>query len=1002
MSRKIYAKGSEFPEVIVICDVPSKGAYCKGEVMSKGELHAVSSQLQKQGYEPDQVSFIIPCPPIPEDASGSVKRNTEFMYLHRDEFLDNLQKFARPSLIICLGANAVRQLTKRACKITKARGIIDEYKGIPMLPVYSPSMVLRRPEYKDTFESDFRLAGTLRENGYSLEVFEHEIREGNYEWVTDLQFLIDEPPKRLVVDVETVGARWMDGRDGCPLVTVQLCWKKGMAVSVPMMPSYVADRLQELQNKLNNLDDSKPDYEDRRQELLGLIAEAPDNIEDEDVDRLTQQLRTILGNPETLVCGHNLKFDIHALRNYEIEVANWSDDTMQLAFVVDDNMEQKSLNDCVQRWVPEMAGYAHAFDAETDKSRMDLVPLDKMLHYGCGDVDATFRLWRVLSEEGASDSRNWRTYRLVQMPGLRAFVDVEEEGWHIDKDALLNLNVALSEQERLLYKKLISSVPNKIKRKHLEDPKLKNKKPRQRLSFTRDAFVQDILFSADGLNLEPEVFTASTQNLKPVKDPVTGEEVDQRIPSTGKDHLIYFEDIEFVRDLMEYSKLQKMRTTYVGSPSREEFTPLKPIAKGSRWPSRVMDVLDESLIPDPVELGRTRRRVRLRNRTEVENQEEQQPIFELVAEVPFTKEKDLVVTADGRLMTRIVTEPKGFWQYLAEGRDDLHPSFLLHSTVTGRSSSRNPNGQNIPKRGELAKAYRKVFKPKPGWLFVSCDLSQIELRLAAWMSGDPTMLEIYNQGGDIHEATAAAVLGISQEEFQSMRGDSNPYQFSRFKIRSSVSDWNEFYELRRFQAKAVNFGYVYGQWFTGLKVYAKTMGIDMTLDEAQAAREAFFEKFPMLDRWHYNTKQFVEKHGYVRSLHGAIRRLPSYHSNDESVQAEAKRQGINSPVQRLGSDLGVIGLTRFNRDAPRDTCSITGFIHDDIIAQFDPTKVEAEEVASYLKFYMESIPLEKWFGITPPLPIIADPSGPGENLADMPDMDGIHAQAPDWFNPDLD
>ena len=108
--------------------------------------------------------------------------------------------------------------------------------------------------------------------------------------------------------------------------------------------------------------------------------------------------------------------------------------------------------------------------------------------------------------------------------------------------------------------------------------------------------------------------------------------------------------------------------------------------------------------------------------------------------------------------------PTGFWKYI----DDfgyIHPSSMLHRTVTGRTASADPNGQNFPKRGPLAKAYRKIFVARPGYTYVECDLSQAELRIAAWMAQEPTMLRIYQENGDIHMATAVIVSGLTQEAF---------------------------------------------------------------------------------------------------------------------------------------------------------------------------------------------------------------------------------------------
>jgi len=1000
-TENLYGTDKADPKIIIICDIPSERSYMEGKVMPEGEVELVAKELRRNGFEPSDAAFVIPCPPIPDEASGSVKRTNEFMDQYREEFFELLQKFAKPDAVVVLGANAGRQITRKAMKITKARGIVSSHKGIPMLPVFSPRMVRRRPELKDIFESDFRLLGTLREADWDTDVFEHEIREGDYTWETDIGFLLEDRPKQLVVDVETVGLRWMGGAEACPLVTVQLCWGEGKACSIPIMESYVRDRRQDLIDAIEDEESREDPNEERLSELRSLLSQAPPEVSQEDIDSVLEQLRELLADPGVMVVGHNLKFDIHCLRNYDVEVANWWGDTMQLAFTVDDNMESKSLDDCVQRWVPAMAGYANAFNSSTDKSRMDLVPLDKMLHYGCGDVDATYRLCKVLVREAMQDARNWNCYVKVQMPGLRTFVDIEENGFHVDRDALRALSAVLVDEERRIYRELLRATPDAVKRRHLGDPKMRGKPAKEILKFSRDVFTADILFSPDGFALEPVMFTPGTRNLRPYFDSELGHQVDPRIPSVSQDHLSYFEGHDFVTLLIEWKKLTKMQSTYVGNEAQVEFENVKPIANGKKWPKKVYDCYGDGTTDPPTvpELATsTGRRVRLRKRTVVEQ-------AEIVRTYAYTRSKDLCELSDGRLVLRETTQPKGFWQYLSDGRNDLHPSFWLHRTVTGRSASSDPNGQNIPKRGDLAKAFRKVFCPRPGWKLLSADYSQVELRLAAWMAKEDTMLEIYNSGGDIHCATGANAIGVEVGEFMTWKESDEPYDRSRFGNFPGVDlhTMNDFYEMLRHRAKGFNFGLIYGQWWTGLQVYMKT-GYQTTLtdQEAKDARERFFSKFGALEGWHWDMKKFADSKGYVRSLHGALRRLPSVHSDDEGVQGEARRQAINSPIQRFASDLGVMAMARFNRDAPRDRFQICGFIHDDIICQFDPEKIDVRDAASYLKFYMETNPLQKWFGIVPPIPIQSDPAGPGDNLAEMADLHNIQAVRPDWYQEQLD
>lgn len=319
---------------------------------------------------------------------------------------------------------------------------------------------------------------------------------------------------------------------------------------------------------------------------------------------------------------------------------------------------------------------------------------------------------------------------------------------------------------------------------------------------------------------------------------------------------------------------------------------------------------------------------------------------------------------------------KGLWQYICDdGR--IRPSYWLHRTVTGRAASSDPNGQNLPKRGKLAKAYRKIFVPRKGYVFGELDLSQAELRVAACMANDQVMIRLYQQGADIHMATAAAVMGLTIAQFKKLPKEEQ--------------------EVHRTRAKAVNFGFLYGMWWRKFRSYAKTdYGLTITENEAKAMRDTFFRRYPGLQLWHNETRAFVRANGYVRALHGAIRHLPNIRSYDEAIQSEAERQAINSPVQRFASDLALIGLTRLARDLPPRLGGVCAFVHDAGILEI---KAGYEtEVLGAAKWYMENPPLEEWFGIELPVPVVAD-AKVGENLCDMREI-VVRPVRPDWATAD--
>lgn len=331
-------------------------------------------------------------------------------------------------------------------------------------------------------------------------------------------------------------------------------------------------------------------------------------------------------------------------------------------------------------------------------------------------------------------------------------------------------------------------------------------------------------------------------------------------------------------------------------------------------------------------------------------------------ECPFTEELATYIK-DERLLT---TSVKGFnKKYIHDGL--VRPTYALWVTVTGRTSSENPNGQNFPKRGPNAKAYRRIFIAPRGWVVIEADLSQAELRIAADMANEQTMLRIYREGGDIHKSTALIVMGVSLEEFLALPKEEQ--------------------KAARQKAKAVNFGFIYGMGWRKFIGYAKTQyGVEFSEQEAQRIREAFFSLYSGLTRWHEAMRAWAREHGYVRSYSGRIRHLPMIYSDDEGVQQEAGRQAINSPVQNFASDLGVIAISRMRKAIDPAYLKPIAFVHDAIYCY------AREEYAMWgaetIKYYMESNPLEVMFNRRMKVPIVADVSV-GRNFGDTYELEGF-------------
>jgi DNA polymerase-1 len=287
------------------------------------------------------------------------------------------------------------------------------------------------------------------------------------------------------------------------------------------------------------------------------------------------------------------------------------------------------------------------------------------------------------------------------------------------------------------------------------------------------------------------------------------------------------------------------------------------------------------------------------------------------------------------------------WAAKMDANNCIHPNFKLHGTVTGRLSGEDGVHQ-VPRD----KFIRGLIGAPPGWSFFEIDGSQIELRVVADVSKEPTMLYIYSIGGDIHRTTAASVAGKLEED---VTGD------------------------ERKKAKAVNFGFVYGMGWKKFKIYAwEKYGVRLTDAEAKLYRERFFQKYDGLPDWHKRTKELVRQIGYVISPIGRKRRLPNIYSSDSDMRAAAEREAVNSPVQGFGSDYVLAGFIEMVLErAPaidpnwRESLKPVGSVHDaqyylirNDMLDFWPTKIK--------ECFDDPGRLQRWFNYTPSLPITGD------------------------------
>ena len=248
----------------------------------------------------------------------------------------------------------------------------------------------------------------------------------------------------------------------------------------------------------------------------------------------------------------------------------------------------------------------------------------------------------------------------------------------------------------------------------------------------------------------------------------------------------------------------------------------------------------------------------------------------------------------------------------------IHTSYNQAVAATGRLSSNNPNLQNIPIRTERGREVRKAFIPRDDdHVLLSADYSQIELRLIAEISKDENMMDAFAKGLDIHTATAARVYGVSLEEVDST--------------------------MRR-NAKAVNFGIIYGQSAFGL---SQSLGI--ARKEAAEIIEQYFTQYSGIKQYMTDTMNFARENGYVQTLMGRRRYLRDINSANATVRGFAERNAINAPIQGSAADMIKIAMIKIHKEITerRLQSKMTMQVHDELV--FDVLKSEIDVMKSVIE-----------------------------------------------------
>ena len=254
----------------------------------------------------------------------------------------------------------------------------------------------------------------------------------------------------------------------------------------------------------------------------------------------------------------------------------------------------------------------------------------------------------------------------------------------------------------------------------------------------------------------------------------------------------------------------------------------------------------------------------------------------------------------------------------------VHTSFNQTATETGRLSSSNPNLQNIPIKTDIGRKIRQaIIASSEEKYLLSCDYSQVELRILAHLSKDKNLISAFKKDQDIHKATASLIYGL---------------------------DENEIADSMREVAKRVNFGIVYG-----LTAYGLSRDLGIAVDEAQGFIDAYFLRYPQVKEYIQGQIKKAQKNGFVTTILERRRYIPEINNKNQNIRQFAERQAVNTPIQGSASDLIKLAMIEIHKQINTRTLEAKMIlqIHDELV--FDVPKQELKESVEIIKDKMENV-----------------------------------------------
>jgi DNA polymerase I-like protein with 3'-5' exonuclease and polymerase domains len=555
-------------------------------------------------------------------------------------------------------------------------------------------------------------------------------------------------------------------------------------------------------------------------------------FKDDHVRILKKFGKEVISNPRIVKIAYNAKFELKWFKKYGITVMGRFFDAMLAKYLLNEE-RPNDLKSMVRLLLPDFADYESNV---RDKTREWVkIPLDEMAIY-CGiDCDATFRL--LLHFENKCIRNNfYMLFRNMNMMLTRVLGDTEFQGLLVDKPYLENLKKEYDEK--------ITNTLEALNNHHfvLKYDKARLKQKKKSMVEALKAEIDEIKKSRG--NTPKEIGAA---NKKIATRQTKMQNLINGVLTTKKDQEAF--------ELFNFASPNQLIELLFNSKYGFQFDIVKYTVDKKTKKETSRPSTDESVL-------------------EVLSKQDDSGF--LTNLLDFRGLSKLYATYIVGTLERMATN------------NYIHTNYKIHGTVTCRLSSENPNLQNIP-RGTTSKDIKRMFIPPPGHLLVELDYSQAELRVAAEMSGDETMIEMFAKGYSMHVATAAKMAKMDYAELRGYTKDESHPQH----------DWAN--KMKK-KAKTYNFGILYGQSAKKLAETITNATHELcTEQEAQDGLDDWFKTFPGIKKWIKRQHNFAKEHGYVTNPFGFKRRLHKINSPKYGEVLEALRQSVNAPIQGAAS-----------------------------------------------------------------------------------------------------